>query len=382
MKRFNRANLVIAVMTIFTMAGFASTIVGTLAWYAYSTRITLSLTGTSVRNSIQLEIGIVDDSDYISAAEAESFKLTRIDEDGHSIVWNKSASGFTSDMIAAFLENSPFSTNELSPVSTLGRSGDDDLTLYESPDNSPIYGESRIYDEAETKNYVQIPFAFRVLNSLENPVANQKIWITDVVAASEKNMEKAIRVFVDDITNDTRYLFRPASTTLEDPGETVVAGMLDLDADGYYDYNYTTRKEYIYGDIEVDGGAEVSYLAARADSTGFIDENGTGDTSQDEEDKTTFYARHYAGTKSPDLTDVTFKTAEYETKKSIYPTINGEGDYEGGKPVTSTPNNASKIAYSTLTIFIEGWDHVIVDEVAGLTFYLGLQFEINKVSDE
>ena len=81
MKRFNRANLIIAVMTMFTMAGFASTIVGTLAWYAYSTRITLSLTGTSVRNSIQLEIGIVDDSNYISAAEAEGFKFEDLPDD-------------------------------------------------------------------------------------------------------------------------------------------------------------------------------------------------------------------------------------------------------------------------------------------------------------
>ena len=390
MKRLTRANLIIAVMTGFTFAGFASAITGTLAWYAYSTRITISLTGTAVRSSVQLELGIVDNDNYFSASEISTYNLTRVDEsDGNSIVWNKSAAGLTSEMINAYLANSVYSTNELSPVTTLGRSGDDALDLYAAPECSSRSGEDRIHDDAKTKDYVQIPFAFKILNSQEYCVPHKEIWITDTVVAAERNLEKAIRVFVDNVNDNlaanNRYLFRPDSATNENPGATTVAGLLDLNGDGYYDYNATSRNEYLYGDIDVDG--DLNYSAARVDPTGFIDENDTGDTSQLEEDKTTFYSRHYSNTKSPILTNVTYKTAAFETKKTVYPSINGEGDYTGGKPVSMTSGNVDSpigesytyIGYSTLTIFIEGWDHSIIDSVVGAQFYLGLQFEINKV---
>lgn len=386
MRHVTRANLIIAVMTGFTFAGFASAITGTLAWYAYSTRITISLTGTAVRSSVQLELGIVDNDDYFSNEEISTYNLTRVDEsDGNSIVWNKSAAGLTSEMINAYLANSIYSTNELSPVTTLGRSGAEALNLYAAPECSSRSGEDRIHDDAKTKDYVQIPFAFKVLNSQEFCVPHKSIWITDTVVAAERYLEKAIRVFVDDITSDTRYLFRPDSDVNEDPGATTVAGLLDLNGDGWYDYNANNRKEFLYGDIDVIG--DLDYDVARVDPTGFIDENDTDDTSQLEEDKTTFYSRHYSNTRSPILTNVTYKTAAYETKKTVYPSINGVGDYTGGKPVTMTSGNLDSpigesytyIGYSTLTIFIEGWDHSIIDSVVGAHFYLGLQFEINKV---
>ena len=371
-------------MTAFTLMGFASTLAGTLAWYAYSTRVILSLTGTAVRQSVQLEIGVVDPGHYFSNEEVTTYKLTRLEEDGTSIVWNKDASGLTSDMLAAYLNSSPYATSELSPVTTLSRSGDDPLVLYESPETCDNDGLDRIYGSAEPKNIVRIPFAFKVLNSVDEPIAGQNIWITDAVAASSLHVEEAIRVFVDNISGNTRYLFRPSSTELDDPDVTVVAGRLDLDGDGYYDYSPTTMEEYIYGDITVAGDADVAYLEPYGASTGYIDENGTGDTSQDDADRTTFYSRHLEGTKAPNLSSpkVTFNTAEYETKKSVYPVLDGSGNYTAGKPVCTTPDSATKIGYATLTIFLEGWDHVIIDEVVGDAFYLGLTFEINKVQDE
>ena len=382
MKRFGRANLVIGLMTAFTFLAFASSITGTLAWYAYSTRVVLSLTGTAVRQSVQLELGIVDDSNYYSNEEITKYQLTRINEDGHSIVWNKASSGLTSEVLGAFLDSSPYATSELSPVSTLSRSGDSSLSLYEAPETGKKHGEYRSYDVANQKNYVRIPFAFRVLNNLDIPVADQRIWITDAVCASAHDMQNAIRVFIDNSNENgaERYLFRPASTTLENPGNTVVAGLLDLDNDGYYDFDPSSRKEYIYGDLNVDG--EISYLNPLPEDSAFVDLNGTGDTSQDYDDKTTFYSRHAATTRSPILDNVTYLNAAYETKKTVYPYINGDGNYDGGKPVAITPSGASKIAYCTLTIFVEGWDHAVIDQAVGEAFYLGLTFEINKVQDE
>lgn len=382
MKRFGRANLVIGLMTAFTFLAFASSITGTLAWYAYSTRVVLSLTGTAVRQSVQLELGIVDDSNYYSNEEITKYQLTRVNEDGHSIVWNKSSSGLTSEVLGAYLNSSPYATSELSPVSTLSRSGNSPLSLYEAPETGNKHGVDRDYDLAKEENYVRLPFAFRVLNNLDEPVADQKIWITDAVCASAHEMQNAIRVFIDNSNANgaERYLFRPASSTLENPGNTVVAGLLDLDNDGYYDFDPSSRKEYIYGDLNVDG--EISYLSPLPEDGAFVDLNGTGDTSQDYDDKTTFYSRHAATTRSPILDNVTYLNAAYETKKTVYPYINGDGNYDGGKPVAITPSGASKIAYCTLTIFVEGWDHAVIDQAVGEAFYLGLTFEINKVQDE
>lgn len=383
MKRVNRATLTIALMTAFTFMAFASTVTGTLAWYAYSTRAILSFTGVAVRQSVQLEIGIVDDLNYYSNSEIANYNLERVSEDGHSIVWNKGSSGLTSDMLSAYLNDSPYAKSELSPVSTLGRSGDDALSLYEAPETGNKHGINRNYDAADSKSYVRLPFAFKVLNNVDESVSGQSVWITDAVAASTHNIQESIRVFVDNNNENgaSRFLFKPASTTLENPGQTVVAGILDLDNDGFYDFDPITKKEYLYGDISYVG--DMTYDPARASSTGFIDENGTGDTSQEEEDKTTFYSRHLEGTMTPSINKATYyNTASYETKKSIYPYINASGDYDGGKPIAITPNNSAKIAYCTLTIFIEGWDHSVIDQEVGEAFYLGLTFEINKVQDE
>ena len=375
MRLSKKINLFVAGATALTMLGFVGSIAGTLAWYAYNSAVRMSFTGTAVRSSVQLEVGIVDDSDYFTAEELTRFNLTKQTVGGHKIVWNRSATGYTSEMIRAYLDNTSYAINKLSPVSSLSRSGDDDLNLYQAPECSVEDGENRTKTAAAMKNYLVLPFAFRVLDNQEAPVKQKEIWITATeTAASGHNIDKAIRVFVEDETNNTRYLFNPSSNEAT-AGSTTVCGPLDLDGDGFYDYNPSTRKEFVYGDIvsgtltHSDSAYAVEPASAPYDGT----VNATGDTG-----KTTFCSRHLKDNFTANMGSVTRGVAEYETKQTVFPTLSGN-EYTGGKPVTITANDANAIGFSTLTIFLEGWDHVVIDEAAGYSFNLGLQFEINKV---
>ena len=69
MKKFNPTKLLFGFLGIATFASLAGTISGTLAWYAYSTRASLSYTGTSIEQTAQLQIGVVSPVavDYTSA---------------------------------------------------------------------------------------------------------------------------------------------------------------------------------------------------------------------------------------------------------------------------------------------------------------------------
>ena len=61
------------------------------------------------------------------------------------------------------------------------------------------------------------------------------------------------------------------------------------------------------------------------------------------------------------------------------PTVNPtNGHFINGKPIAVT-DDTTKIGYSTLTIYLEGWDHSVIDQSIGYQFNLGITFEIDRV---
>ena len=51
-----------------------------------------------------------------------------------------------------------------------------------------------------------------------------------------------------------------------------------------------------------------------------------------------------------------------------------------GKRIATTGNEAANyLARVTLTIWLEGWDHSVIDEEIDHSFNLGIQFEIDSV---
>ena len=61
------------------MLGLAGTVSGSLAWWAYSTRASISYQGTSVASSEQLQIGIKVDKDDIDLSDFDMSEIEGID---------------------------------------------------------------------------------------------------------------------------------------------------------------------------------------------------------------------------------------------------------------------------------------------------------------
>ena len=398
------AKLLLGFLGLSTLASMVGAISGTVAWYAYVTRATMSYTGTSVNSTKQLQIGLKSAVDVDFPAGTISVDLP-IDGGGHYYFMNPGAS-LPASVINAYLEANGYTTTMLEPVSSYEYNNGEAINLRNAPiANKPF--ESRA--SAGKNQYVEIPFALRVLESdLITPtyVANKPVYLTEATAQASSSEDgdvyKAIRLFIDRQGNDlngdpmTDFLFNPSA---EDDGSTKVAGILDLSGDQLYDYvNIMSNPYYgcecLYGDYDLDGSVygDADFVdkymdclsAPLATTSGLVDANDSGVTDH----RTTFTAKHYEGIKYFDDLDA-LKTAgkytphyaQYLGTDNVYPTPNSDGELEGDYALCITKNNTSDNRYCigefNMKVFMEGWDFNIVDEEIAHMFNLGLTFEIN-----
>ena len=399
MKNIKSRFIVIGMALTTAVAFFAST-AGTLAWYAYSTRSTLSFTGTSIRKSELIHVGLVDgewdpeqfpgDEDRpgthkITDAEVESFGLTREAINGKSIIWTTSSTGFPQEAIKLYLNRYNYAYNFLSPVSSKTREAQGSLTLYKSPG----YGETNVTGTADKGQYVCLPFAFKAIGDRPDEyLKNKKVWLVDAEVLTQtegKRVNEAVRLHVKNPNEE--FLINP-SITSGTTGYTTVAGMLDLDGDGTYDYDLSNdNKEYIYGSYTGTPTYEVNPYVVPQNPEEYLPDNVNHLDLVKFPDLSTFYAKHNGGSILPVMgledryiTGVTYGQANYYTLAGIKPKVDtetGDLDEDTGKPLTITDDYG--IGLATLTVYLEGWDHSVVNAEIGSVFNLGLTFEINKV---
>ncbi len=454
MKSIARRALV-TLMSVGLVAAFAGTISGSIAWYAYSTRVSVTYNGTSVSESIQLQIGLVSDQDFTVDGEGHDrgLNLTKqvVPGETYDYYWAKTGSGFNANAIKAFLETeNRFAVNELKPVTTREYDGSS-FSLY----RAPLRGTATMDQIAPESHYSHVPFIFRIIDANGDFVPGADIWLTDAqVAASGENesIREAIRLYFSQGSNE--FVLNPSSLK-EEAGYTKVGGPLDLNVDGAYDY--ADGRELLYGDWEVTPTVTGVATADNhfSDKTVFDDVNLTRQTS-----KSTFVAEHCKGVEYYDryalvdadaphtatisftgsgitaatIIEATFNTAvsnrldsflfeyngsawklgedtvtladygiatvgtaasgdkilvetdgewlakkaKYETLASIRPYDDGGGHLSGGTPLTQT-GAVDGIAKLDVTIYLEGWDHVVIDKEIGHSFDLGLRFQINRV---
>jgi len=385
--KLNGQRFLLGALGLFTAASFTGLITGTLAWYASNSRATVAYEGTSVRESEQLQIGLVSDRDFLGLdPNNEDFKLTKETIGGEDYYWAKPGSGLSGATISAYLSLQNHATNTLEPVtSRVYNTGSvaidgtitkgDALHLYHAPKAfTPLET-----GDAPTNAYCAMTFAFRVwrtnaMGEME-ATADQSIWITDTAAHPTDpsyKIQKALRCYFDD--GRDRFILNPGSTETT-KGQTAVAGLLNLssrDSD-YYDYDPTLgsdHEEIIYGDYTGSATPVDNPTDSELD-----DVNGTGQT-----DPSTFLAKHAAGTKAyTSFAGLTLGQAEYETLRSNAPDDDGSGHLSKGRPVCITANDAAKIATVDMTVWLEGWDHTVINEELSSGFNLGLQFQINRM---
>ena len=401
MKKFKPA-LVFGFLGIATFASLVGTVSGTLAWYAYNSRVTLSYSDTSVENSVQLQIGLACAHAMPTEGSEDIEEFTRIMGtepeilNGEYYYFAPLGYGLNSSVLNAYLAEFGYATNELEPV-TSGSYNPTTSTfgLKEAPNE-----QNRVPNvAAKQTNYLKLPFIFRASKSKTDTadyMENAEIWLTDAKGAASSshdgNIYKAMRIYFDrnDATYTNDFIVNPDASVA---GETRVGGLLDLSDDGYYDFD--ENGEIIYG--EYDNSVDVAdFLSDSVYGTGenpITNINGDGsETSR----KNTFNARHNPNTKYFEYSDlhkindsdpyIPVKTAQYESLSSIKPIRNnttGELSNPEGKitSVCKTSNAAGLyVGRVDAYIWLEGWDFAVIDEEQRHAFDMGLTFEINKVS--
>lgn len=380
-----------------TMCSIVGSTMGTVAWYAYSTRATFELSGTAVQRTEQLQIGLLwgaSGAESVFTSEKNAEYETSIETlGGNQYIFMPRGLGFPSSAINLYLEHKGCATNELTPATSLAYKTGDELTkdmLYDSP----TYRNGAFLAKAPAKAYIYLPFVFRVYSytGLESEpegslTADQPVWITDITTAisASRYADRSFRVHVHNPLGEAgkkHFTINPKAST---SGSTYVGGLLDLDKDGYYDSDILGN-EYWYGPHTE--GATIDKTSFAADTSyydGNINEVAGVTPSTDE--GTTFLAKHkkdtlgypdYIGEKAGNPVDYRLK-ADYLNLVDAAPD-NSSGFYEGGYPAAKTAGaEGFYLGHTNLLIWLEGWDHSIVDAEIGSTFSLGLQFEINRV---
>jgi len=382
MKKINPLNILFGLLAITTLACTAGAVSGTLAWYAYVTRATLSYSGTSVNSTTQLQIGICSDEEVDMPSNIEEVQYQG---DDHYYYFAKAGAGLTSSAISTYLESTGYATNSLQAVTSGSYTSGDSFSLKKSP-NEIVHGNTVV---AKTTQYVRLPLVFRVLEtdtpSEDDYIEDAELWLTKATAKASSDettdgiVYKAIRVFVErdhTVYGNNDFIFNPSANAA---GQTTVGGVLDLSGDNYFDFD--NDGEIVYGEYNTIAGKSATGYAGSDDT--FYDLNGTGISNR----RTTFTAKHYQGVNYFDnLNSCSFKTADYESTSSIAPNRNASGDLENVDPnnptsvCTTADSSDHYLGRVTLTIYLEGWDHAVIDDEINHKFDLGLTFEINKVN--
>ena len=380
MKKFNPAKLLFGFLGIATFVSLTGTISGTLAWYAYSTRASLSYTGTSIEKTAQLQIGVVSSAVVNYTAADKMIEDENLSDSTHHYYFAPIGSGLTSAALNKYLEANGYATNYLTPVTSGSYTRGGAFQLKHAPDvDENIIDNS---DPASNDLFAHFQFVFRIAKNVyattPEYVDNQEMWLTHAEAhasyANNGDVYKALRVYIDRLGDyEDDYIFNPTADVV---GQTKVGGLLDLGGDGYFDYD-DSGKEVLYGEFTNNAGLSTEgYSQAEA----IDDVNGSNSTELD-----SFTAKHKQGVKYySSLAACGIKTASYECLSSIAPkTSNGKlENYDENHPTSICKTNASDnhLARVNMTVWLEGWDFSVVDKEQDHMFDIGLTFEINKVN--
>lgn len=416
----NKWRLLVGVLISTTLIAFTGAISSTLAWYAYATKATVSYGGTTIYNAEQLQAGLkIEDSitdDEFSSMQSDLSQLVNVsdleyytDSDGSRYIFATPGSDLPSELISTYLEYTDYAQydenhrkNQLTAVTSKNYRTGSSLTLYESP----IKGINKLNDEAYKSYYIKLTFAFRVIQlnesdtSINRYVSNSDIWISDATSVSNdpnssSSLYKSLRLYVESTSSSVeeekkKFILNPSSSS---KGSDITAGLLDLDGDGYYD-RYESQFGYLTSDNKTSYGKEILY---GCDSSGNqIDVSNysynDSDTDLDDINKTlyshesTFLAKHAKESEIISSYDsYSLGYSEYLSIDDIKPSDDSlvSGYLTGGIPVCKTKESNSvkdRIGSFSTYIYLEGWDHSIINQNINDTYNLGLTFQISRVS--
>ena len=385
MRKFNPTKLLFGFLGLATFASLVGSVSGSLAWYAYSTRASLSYTGTSVERTAQLQIGIVSKAaiDYDIRDMVEDTSIT--DVDNNHYYFAPLGSGVNTAILNTYLLANGYASDFLIPVTSGSYDSGDSFQLKKSPnlDNGQISNNAIATKEL----FAHFQFVFRIPKDVYADVIDyvddREIWLTDATSKKstlqDGDVFQALRIYVDRLGSYTSdYIFNPSASVA---GETKVGGLLDLGRDGKYDYDEDSN-EIIYGEYN-EAIAPSKRIADYQGNDDILDVNESGATAPD-----TFTATHAQGVNyytKESLAECGIKTAKYLCLDDIAPqrdSVTGVLTNPTGKVTSVCKTDATDhhLARLNMTVYLEGWDFSVIDNEIGHLFDIGLTFETNKVA--
>ena len=155
---------------------------------------------------------------------------------------------------------------------------------------------------------------------------------------------------LNEVVNSIRMSFfvdDPDNYVIINPGnsvETYFGGLLDLDLNGYYDYDNTSKKEFAYGEVEGD----VVYLDQQLENS-----------SPYKDSKSTFIANHSSGVYMVDDKKTVFKKEPSRRLDEV--TISKDEGQTKNAPICVLHKDV--VQRIVLSIYLEGWDQHCVDSL-------------------
>lgn len=361
-KKMRRKKAIIAGLYSLAMLSFASSILGTYAWYFYASKTGFNFKARTVGNFDNLQIGIA------SAKRLPKFRSyglleedTSILNKGYYIYWARG--GLTSHPINYVSSSNGYATEKLGPVTTGRYYHSEDngtLQLHNGPSNGFNYipGEENFNStqfEVNKIRYTKLMFVFRIGDYTQGAIGKPDVPIyltVDNVDTNHVDARMALRFYVRNaLEGGDTFLVAPM---YEHDGYVNVGGPLDLSSDGLYDVYEKdgVNKELPYGEFKED---KLVYKAVSDEETNLVDKK----------DITTFNANHHANSYAIDMENSEPEVAEfYGGNKLLQP------DFYVGK----TNPQLRNYAIFEMTIFIEGWDPSVVDSADLSQFDLGMTF--------
>lgn len=375
--------LIIAGLTSALICGLVGSITGTFAWYGYSTRATATIAGTAINAGANLEIGIADDT-------VASIKGLAENADENGIFWQEKGGGLRHDAIIDYLAKKQYGGVSMSPV-TSGNYNKANST--DRADLAPIEFltyQGNAQEAAQKEDYFVLPLAFRVYDNKTQDYSLDGIGIylqdieVDLEDAVNKDLAKAFRI--DFKEEQEKNSESPKYTILapgrEENGKTELAGLLDLNQDGFADveendYGYKVRHELVYGTLTGTYNESVTYAAEATTDYAEIPANYDFPVHLDKAD-------HYSEANVLKVTDYQAFEQEFLGTKSLlcdFSASNRIVNTNSVEPIATT-STTTGIVYLTLTAWLEGWDlegFTDIENTDGYPFHLNLQFQIDRV---
>ena len=349
--QISKERLSVIGFAIFFNVLLAGSVCGTFAWYTYATRTGFEKAyhGTPVGDLGSLQAGIVSDIQLEEFADYElaEDEMTLADE-GKYIYWCRPV--IKASTINYVLNSNGYATSNLEPVTSANYDGTQDFHLYRNPTFRDPY-ELNDHNYAQRERYVYIPFVFRY-EDIDSPgqyTIGQEIFFSGCDFQPEEDgtdIYKGVRIFVSD--KQTGYIISPSA---DENGINNVGGILDLNGDGFYDYDEDDY-EIVYGQSLFS-----EYLSDPTESDGTIPRS----------EVTTFDANHKHGKYALDENTYEPDTVSYTTLERFI---------TKALPVSVTRADYHSLACVDFYVYLEGWDLNVINQNEGSGFDLTIKFSV------